>query len=458
MSSISPSSSASNGSFVCVEGVEPPCFPGVAAVDSQVALKYLEVYQAYLVLLQGGSSVVSVKSRSRPGKRRRGAKRAADGKTSRVSSSVVGASTSMLLQGVGAAAVDVEPGPSDSVSQVGLPGPSGIVRVSSSTVSLNSYTAPGSLAAVPGLVLRDRGRGDGYCYSAMLVPHKVDRICAELGPEPAFKSLLALARDDCLDDVALGRLQVVRVGDGRYHVVTGTVMPSLLRTLVVVAAKVVDPSPGSLAGVLSSRVPDMTLVAKSPALEHVLGASVVTYFDSRYGAYIREVVPDPARIEVVPRAGQGASVSYAVVRGSQGLVAERVGRAAPAPANLGDYVRSQGGVATFEMSRGAWEAVPASPQVRSSRGGRRRRESASASSGSRGGAASSAVVGSAASTVSVRVAGSLQGVSCTVCIETVEEGGGILSCGHVFHAQCVEKWMEQSGGRCPTCRAVHRRA
>merc|ERR1712098_238449 len=47
------------------------------------------------------------------------------------------------------------------------------------------------------------------------------------------------------------------------------------------------------------------------------------------------------------------------------------------------------------------------------------------------------------------------GSECSVCYEPIETTDArpstTLLCGHVFHSDCVEKWLERSGS-CPFCR------
>lgn len=44
-------------------------------------------------------------------------------------------------------------------------------------------------------------------------------------------------------------------------------------------------------------------------------------------------------------------------------------------------------------------------------------------------------------------------VECSVCLDEVEEGNMVLRlvCGHVFHAECIRKWLLRAA-RCPSCR------
>lgn len=44
--------------------------------------------------------------------------------------------------------------------------------------------------------------------------------------------------------------------------------------------------------------------------------------------------------------------------------------------------------------------------------------------------------------------------ACSVCLCTVEEGDDVRalpSCGHVFHAACIEQWLVSSKANCPLC-------
>ena len=48
-----------------------------------------------------------------------------------------------------------------------------------------------------------------------------------------------------------------------------------------------------------------------------------------------------------------------------------------------------------------------------------------------------------------------QGPQCYVCLGEYERGETLrtLPCGHAFHAECVDKWLLETRGACPTCRA-----
>lgn len=44
--------------------------------------------------------------------------------------------------------------------------------------------------------------------------------------------------------------------------------------------------------------------------------------------------------------------------------------------------------------------------------------------------------------------------SCPVCLEDFKETtaiSAIRTCGHYFHGECIEDWLE-TDGRCPVCR------
>lgn len=43
---------------------------------------------------------------------------------------------------------------------------------------------------------------------------------------------------------------------------------------------------------------------------------------------------------------------------------------------------------------------------------------------------------------------------CVICLETIQEEEGLnktLECGHMFHADCIDMWLEQKK-ECPVCR------
>ena len=47
--------------------------------------------------------------------------------------------------------------------------------------------------------------------------------------------------------------------------------------------------------------------------------------------------------------------------------------------------------------------------------------------------------------------------SCVICIEEYERGERCLvmpGCAHMFHRQCMRKWLRQGNPTCPICRAT----
>ncbi|RVW65142.1 E3 ubiquitin-protein ligase RHA2A [Vitis vinifera] len=50
--------------------------------------------------------------------------------------------------------------------------------------------------------------------------------------------------------------------------------------------------------------------------------------------------------------------------------------------------------------------------------------------------------------------GSKEAVDCVVCLCKIEEGEEIreLRCGHMFHRDCLDRWVRQRNGTCPLCR------
>jgi hypothetical protein len=43
---------------------------------------------------------------------------------------------------------------------------------------------------------------------------------------------------------------------------------------------------------------------------------------------------------------------------------------------------------------------------------------------------------------------------CSICLDDIESDDlKILKCGHMFHKECCEKWLETSN-KCPNCRKV----
>ncbi|KAJ2784243.1 hypothetical protein H4R18_001231 [Coemansia javaensis] len=49
---------------------------------------------------------------------------------------------------------------------------------------------------------------------------------------------------------------------------------------------------------------------------------------------------------------------------------------------------------------------------------------------------------------------------CSICLLQYEAGAAarVLSCGHVYHAECIDVWLTQRSSRCPICKADARLA
>jgi len=49
-----------------------------------------------------------------------------------------------------------------------------------------------------------------------------------------------------------------------------------------------------------------------------------------------------------------------------------------------------------------------------------------------------------------------EGGECQICLEELAEGDELrtLPCGHFFHTACVDVWLRQKSGSCPTCRCA----
>ena len=46
--------------------------------------------------------------------------------------------------------------------------------------------------------------------------------------------------------------------------------------------------------------------------------------------------------------------------------------------------------------------------------------------------------------------------SCRVCFEPLVEGDEIITlpCGHIFHYQCIMRWLLESHNKCPLCNII----
>ena len=42
-------------------------------------------------------------------------------------------------------------------------------------------------------------------------------------------------------------------------------------------------------------------------------------------------------------------------------------------------------------------------------------------------------------------------MDCCICYDIITDQEGILSCDHIFHKECIEKWFKRSH-QCPLCR------
>ena len=46
-----------------------------------------------------------------------------------------------------------------------------------------------------------------------------------------------------------------------------------------------------------------------------------------------------------------------------------------------------------------------------------------------------------------------QHTECSICISNVESfNGGHITCGHVFHNNCISNWIKHAHNTCPNCR------
>lgn len=48
----------------------------------------------------------------------------------------------------------------------------------------------------------------------------------------------------------------------------------------------------------------------------------------------------------------------------------------------------------------------------------------------------------------------MQPTECTICLEMIAEGEGVrlLNCKHIFHSECVDRWLCEHRSSCPLCR------
>ncbi|XP_073239069.1 E3 ubiquitin-protein ligase TRAIP-like [Porites lutea] len=41
---------------------------------------------------------------------------------------------------------------------------------------------------------------------------------------------------------------------------------------------------------------------------------------------------------------------------------------------------------------------------------------------------------------------------CSICTETIQDNAACCPCGHVYHLQCIDRWITECSRTCPTCR------
>ena len=50
------------------------------------------------------------------------------------------------------------------------------------------------------------------------------------------------------------------------------------------------------------------------------------------------------------------------------------------------------------------------------------------------------------------VGNSMIGGVCSICLDDISSDGLKLSCGHIYHKECIKKWLMKSSLDCPYCR------
>lgn len=449
----------------------PPQLPKTDEVDKEVALRYLDMYREYIATYS--------QSCERDDKKKQ--------------TSVPSSRNSSVA-------------PSQSASQTGQVIP-GIVRTDSRS-SLLTYSPPDTAAPYTGLIVNGNTDEPGFCYLALFRSEHYDTARLHLGRYPKFQDIMMMDRSLFLDDNELSLLQISRTTLKHYHVLTGTIMPNVVSTLAAIAeASCLPAEEGTLYRWAASVMPREGLAPKAPELSDVLGSGSAYYqYSTTYSPngveYTRTYTSPATYRPYVPHVGYRSYVPPIAYR-------EHDRRSSPPPRQHRRPTYRSENVAHSSSNR-SHSARRISDRGRSILSPRRRprspspgtyyerdedvdyerilRESVAESRRRRdtynstydfgdisrevdiierlphSGHESSGInretsgvshISSTTSTSSIKVYGSLQGIQCGICMEVIDEGAGFLRCGHVFHSDCVDIWLE-SHGTCPECRSTQR--
>lgn len=455
----------------------PPQLPKTSEVSENVALKYLDSYNSYVTAYN---------------QERQSRSKTKDG-------SALSSRNSSIA-------------PSASASQ-SAPNIPQIIRTNNCD-SVDSFTPPNVFTAYSDLILDSATDGPGFCYLALIKPECKEEVKQILGRFPTFRQILILDREYFHTDTTLFKLQISRTSLHHYHVLTGTIMPSVISTLVAISKnnESFTDNDSSLYHWMINIVHREELLERAPLLDDVLGSPFmsrrrrrdrspevvreVVYVDSRgrredytFGSrrersprveYIRPISPSRhfhTGTDSSPRRGHATwydeSDNYtdeeSRSRRDSGYAryvsspTRRSDTSWPRITYLNGSTRDDDTnferalrMSAAEYRRNALRDEDSFRHQDRSSGIetilREPRENTYTSAG-RSVVESSSHLSSAASTMSVRIAGSLQDVTCNICQSAITDGGGVLPCGNVFHADCVDMWLVNHN-TCPTCREV----
>ena len=46
-------------------------------------------------------------------------------------------------------------------------------------------------------------------------------------------------------------------------------------------------------------------------------------------------------------------------------------------------------------------------------------------------------------------------MECSICLDSLKSEVSTFPCGHIFHTDCIEKWLENGKNNCVQCRKIY---
>lgn len=453
----------SNHTTVNTTAPSPPQLPKINEVSTEVALKYLDIYQEYIATYRQSRELDNKKNETLVPPSR-----------------------------------DSSVAPSMSASQTGPPIPA-IVRTNADS-SILSFTPPCAPGTYSGLVVDCDTETPGFCYLALVKDTSRSEIRERLGRYPTFREIMMIDREHFLDDDRLSLLQIARTRPEHYHVLTGSIMPNALSTLAAIAESMhLDVNDNSLYSWVHGVVPRQGL-SSVPSPDDVLGSDY-TYrsrrrydnresdaiYTTRYSQYsypdgsiqtdqIHTYTPNIIYREPrvneqqssrrSPRRTSSSSGYYGNYYGNYyghygtyydpyGVARDRRDNDARHNTHSSSRSRNNSNSVMYRAPNNSDDIQYISPRIIEYDDALAEMELLSLQDSDRSpssrNTSSRSILSSNTSTSSIKVFGSLQGLECTICKEVINDGAGFLSCGHVYHAECVDPWLE-TNHTCPTCR------